>query len=68
MKQIRNMRELKLVKQNVNDRMLYLEDKLKVNYTDAMWALTGWFKGIAFITGMKMVLGLFFNKKKKKKQ
>jgi hypothetical protein len=62
------MRELELKKQNVNYRMLYLEDKLKVHYNDAMWAVNGWFRGIAFITGMKMVLGLFFNKKKKKKK
>jgi hypothetical protein len=67
MKQIRNMRELELRKQNLNDRMLYLEDKLKISYNDAMWAVTGWFKGIAFVTGMKMMLGLFFNRKKKKK-
>ena len=65
MKQIRNMRELGLMKQNLKYRLLYYEDKLKDRSGDTLWAVTGWFRKIAFEAGMRIMLNLFFSKKKR---
>jgi len=68
MKQIRNMRELELKKQNLNFQVQYLEERLKASSNDLMWAVGGWMKGIAFATALKMALSLFFKTFRKKKK
>lgn len=67
MKELRNMRELKLKKQNLKYKLQYLEDKLKDQSEDTVKAFTGYIRNLAFETGMKIVLSLLFRKRKHQK-
>ena len=67
MKPIRNMRELELVKQNLNYKIKHLEEKMTGQADNALDAVTHRIKELAFETGMKMILNLLFKKKKGKK-
>ncbi|MGQ7869624.1 hypothetical protein [Sunxiuqinia sp. sy24] len=67
MKGIRNMRELKLKRQNLRYKSRYLEEKLKDHSEETVQAFTSYVKNIAFETGMKIALQLFFRNRKDKK-
>lgn len=64
MKNIRNMRELKLRKQNLRYKSRHLEDKLNDHVQEAMHDFSGYIRRLAFETGLKIALSLFFRKRK----
>lgn len=64
MKSIRNMRELKLRKQNLRYKSRHLEDKLNDHVQEAMHDFSGYVRKVAFETGLKIALNLFFRKRK----
>lgn len=64
MKTIKNMRELKLRKQNLRMKSRHLEDKLNDHVQEAMHDFSGYIKKVAFQTGLKIALALFFRKRK----
>lgn len=68
MKGIRNMRELKLKRQNLRYKSRYLEEKLKDQSGEAIQAFTGYVKNLAFETGLKIALQLFFRHRKHQKE
>ncbi len=63
MKNIRNMRELQLKKQNLRFKSLHLEDKLNDHVQEAMHDFSGYIRKVAFQTGLKIALNLFFRKR-----
>lgn len=67
MKPIRNMRELELVKENLNYKILHLEGKMADHAENTIDAVTHRVKELAFETGMKIILNLFFKKDKEEK-
>lgn len=58
------MRELKLRKQNLRLKSRHLEDKLNDHAQEAMHDFSGYIKKVAFQTGLKIALSLFFRKRK----
>ena len=66
MKPIRNLRELELVKQNLNYKVLHLEDKLRAHSEATIDILTNRLRVLALETGMKLVLTLLQKKGKNK--
>ena len=67
MKELRNMRELKLKQQSLKYKLQYLEDKLKDRSADTLNAFTGYIGNLAFEAGMKIVLSLLLRKRKHQK-
>ena len=68
MKPMRNMRELELVKQNLNYKILHLEEKMTDHAEDTLDAITHRIKELAFETGFKIITNLLFNRGKKSKK
>jgi hypothetical protein len=68
MREIRNMGELRLERQKVKYKIRYLEDELKDQSTLTVHAFKKYVRNMAFETGMKIVLGLFLQKRKNRKQ
>ena len=66
MKQIRNMRELELMKQNLSFKIMLLEDKMIDRSGDMVDTLTNRLRDVAFEMGMKLISNLFFRKDKDK--
>ncbi|HKJ42621.1 MAG TPA: hypothetical protein VKA27_11045 [Sunxiuqinia sp.] len=64
---MRNMRELELIKQNLNFKILHLEEKMADHAENTLDAVTHRIKELAFETGFKIITNLFFNKWKKGK-
>jgi len=66
MKNIRNMRELQLRKQSLRYKSRHLEDKLNDHMQAAMHDFSGYIRKVAFETGLKIALNLFFRKRKRR--
>lgn len=67
MRTIRTMRELKLLRQSLNYKSRHLEASLKGRSDQVMISVAGRLKEIAFETGLKIILNLFFRKNKKQR-
>ncbi|MGQ8335994.1 hypothetical protein ACUNWD_05535 [Sunxiuqinia sp. A32] len=68
MKSIKSIRELELMKDNLNYKVLHLEEKLKGHSEEAISAVTHQLKEIAFEAGMKIILKLFFRNRENEKE
>ena len=62
-KKIRNMRELNLRKQSLRYKSRHLEDKLNDHLQEVMHDFSGYVRKLAFETGLKIALNLFFRKR-----
>jgi hypothetical protein len=58
------MRELQLRKQNLRFKLRHLEERLNDHAQEAMHDFSGYIKKVAFQTGLKIALSLFFRKRK----
>lgn len=67
-KKIRNMRELNLRKQSLRYKSRHLEDKLNDHLQEAIHDFSGYVRKVAFETGLKIALNLFFRKRKHREE
>lgn len=62
------MSELKFRRQSVKYKLKFLEDELKDHSQETLHVFKGYLRNVAFETGLKIVLALFFRRRKRKRK